>query len=302
MRATRVSMPAGKTPTPNPSTVLGRQLGDELRRLREAAGYTTSEAAEALDCTKGKISRIENGRVTVRLPDLTAMLHAYQLSDDSVRDRLAALARRANRRRREGWWHQYGSVLGDTYRDYIEMETICDAIRTFQAQLIPGLLQTPEYGRAVTVASRAWQTPEQIDQFVQVRLARQERLVGEDPLDLWAVLAEGVLRQEVGGPGVMHAQLEHLVSMAEHPNVTIQVLPFSRGAHSGMFGPYLLLSFPRVSALDLVLTETPIGNIWMEQESEVHRFRELFDDARTSALPPTESLRLIRRIAKEHRP
>ncbi|MEU9090736.1 helix-turn-helix transcriptional regulator [Streptomyces sp. NPDC048428] len=289
-------------PSVKPSTVLGRQLGDELRRFREGAGLSTSEAAEVLDCTKGKISRIENGHVPVRTPDLDALIHAYDVSDPEARHRLASLARTANRRRREGWWHQYGSVLGDTYRDYIEMETICDGIRTFQVQLIPGLLQTPEYGRAVTVASRAWQTAEEIDQFVQVRLARQERLAGDDPLEFWAVLAEGVLHQQVGGRAVMHDQLEHLANLAEQPNITVQVLPFSRGAHPGMFGPYLLLSFPRVSALDLVLTETPTGNIWMERESDVARYRDLFDDARTSALPPTESLSVIRRIAKEHRP
>ncbi|GAA2998471.1 helix-turn-helix domain-containing protein [Streptomyces fulvorobeus] len=289
-------------PSVKPSTVLGRQLGDELRRFRESAGLSTGEAAEVLDCTKGKISRIENGHVPVRTPDLVALIHAYNVGDPEARERLASLARTANRRRREGWWHQYGPVLGDTYRDYIEMETICDGIKTFQVQLIPGLLQTPEYGRAVTVASRAWQTAEEIEQFVQVRLARQERLSGDDPLQLWAVLAEGVLHQQVGGQTVMHDQLEHLANLAEQPNITVQVLPFSRGAHPGMFGPYLLLSFPRVSALDLVLTETPTGNIWMERESEVAHYRDLFDDARTSALPPTESLGLIRRIAKEHRP
>lgn len=289
-------------PNVKPSTVLGRQLGDELRRLREAAGLTTASAAKALDCTGGKISRIENGHVPVRTPDLVALMDAYGVTAPETRERLGALARRANRRRREGWWHQYGSVLADAYRDYIEMEDICDSIRTFQAQLVPGLLQTAEYGRAVTVASRAWHSAEEVDQFVQVRLARQERLAGERKLELWAILAEGVLRQQVGGPTVMRDQLEHLADMAEQPNITVQVLPFSRGAHSGMFGPYLLMSFPRIAAQSLVLTETPTGNIWMEQESEVARYRELFDDARTSALPPTESLGLIRRIAKEHRP
>lgn len=288
-------------PNVKPSTVLGRQLGDELRRLREAARLTTTQAADALDCTKGKISRIENGHVPVRTPDLIALMQTYGVENLETRERLGSLARRANRRRREGWWHQYGAVLADTYRDYIEMEDICDGIKTFQAQLIPGLLQTPEYGRAVTVAGRAWQSAEEIDQFVQVRMARQQRLTGEVPLSLWVVLAEGALRQQVGGTAVMHKQLEHLGNMAERPNITVQVLPYSRGAHPGMFGPYLLLSFPRVSALDLVLTETPTGNIWMEQEAEVARYRELFDDARTSALPPTESLELIRRIAKEHR-
>lgn len=289
-------------PNVKPSTVLGRQLGDELRRFREGAGLTTAAAAEVLDCTKGKISRMENGHVPVRSPDLIALMHAYAVGDQQDRERLSALARSANRRRREGWWHQYGSVLSDAYRDQIEMENICESIRTYQVQLVPGLLQTTEYGRAVTVASRAWQSAEEIEQFVQVRLARQERVTAESPMRFWAVLAEGVLRQQVGGPAVMRAQLEHLVSMAERPNITLQVLPFSRGAHSGMFGPYLLLSFPQVASLDLVLTETPTGNIWIERETEVARYRALFDDARTTALPPTDSVTLIHRLAKEHRP
>ncbi|MFG2989920.1 helix-turn-helix domain-containing protein [Streptomyces sp. NPDC048257] len=288
-------------PNVKPSTVLGRQLGDELRRSREAAGLTTATAAEVLDCTKGKISRIENGHVPVRTPDLVALMQAYGVSDEESRERLASLALRANRRRREGWWHEHASVLSDAYRDQIEMESICASIRTYQVQLIPGLLQIPEYGRAVTVASRAWQTAEEIDRFVQVRLARQERLTDEEPIEFWTVLAEGVLRQQVGGPDVMRAQLDHLLTMAERPNVTVQILPYSRGAHSGMFGPYVLLSFPQLASLDLVLTEAPTGNIWMEREPEVACYQTLFDDARMAALPSTESLALIRRVAKEHR-
>ncbi|MFD4341525.1 helix-turn-helix domain-containing protein [Streptomyces anulatus] len=287
-------------PNVNPSTVLGRQLGDELRKFREHAGLSTAIAAEVLDCTKGKISRIENGHVPVRAPDLIALMGAYGVEDAQARDRLVALARQANRRRREGWWHKYDSVLGAAYRDQIEMEAICDSIRTYEVQLVPGLLQTAEYGRAVTVASRAWETPEEVDQFVDVRLARQERLVGDSPMKFWAVLAEGALRQVVGGPAVMHAQLEQLITMAEHPNVTVQVLPFSRGAHSGMFGPYLLLSFPQLASLDLVLSETPTGNIWLERDVEVAHYRALFDDARTVALPQKESLALINRVAKEY--
>jgi len=289
-------------PPVKPSTVLGRQLGDELKKFREAAGVSMAEAAEILDCTKGKISRMENGHVPVRAPDLDALMRAYKVDDQETRNRLSALARKANRRRRDGWWHQYSSVLGDSYRDQIELEAICDRVRTYEVQLVPGLLQTAEYGRAVTVASHAWQTPEEIDQFVQVRIARQRRLTSDTPLELWAVLAEGVLRQQVGGAAVMRAQLEHLLEMTELPSVTIQVLPFSRGAHSGMFGPYLVLSFPQVESLDLVLTETPTGNIWVERETEVAYYRTLFDDARTAALPPAESLALIRRIAKEYRP
>lgn len=285
----------------SPSTVLGRQLGDELRRLRESARLTTAGAAEALDCTKGKISRIENGRVTVRLPDLTAMLHAYGATDIQLRDRLTMLARKANRRRRQGWWNQYGSMLADTYRDYIALEAMAGTIRTFQAQLVPGLLQTPEYTRAVTVASRQWQTADEIEQFVRVRLTRQERLIGDSPLHLWVVLSEAVLLQQVGGPEVMKPQLEHLLTVAERPNVTIQVLPFSRGAHASMFGPYVVLGFPEEAALDVVLADNPTGSVWLEREAEVARYRELFDAARTSALSPVESCAVIRHRSEEHR-
>jgi transcriptional regulator with XRE-family HTH domain len=289
-------------PTVKPSTVLGRQLGDELKKFREAAGVSMAQAAEALDCTKGKISRIENGHVPVRTPDLVALMRAYRVEEDEAQQRLVALARQANRRRREGWWHPYASMLSDTYIDQIEMETICESIRTYQVQLVPGLLQTEEYGRAVTVASRAWRTPEEIEQFVRVRLTRQERLTGEAPLTYWAVLSEGVLRQQVGGPEVMGAQLRHLVTMARQPHITLQVLPFSRGAHANMYGPYLLLSFPQMASLDLVLTETPAGNIWMERESEVACYQALFDGARMAALPPTESLALIQHVAEEYKP
>ncbi|MFB4196758.1 helix-turn-helix domain-containing protein [Streptomyces carpaticus] len=284
--------------TPNPSTVLGRQLGEELRRLRDMSGLTTAQAADALDCTKGKISRIENGRVAVRLPDLAALLLTYGVTDSDTRRRLETLARTANRRRRQGWWNQYGSVLADTYRDYIELEEMAASIRTFQAQLVPGLLQTPEYTRAVTVASRQWQSADEIEQFVQVRLARQKRLSGEYPLQLWAVLSEAVILQEVGGPEVMRHQLLHLLAMSEQPHVTVQVLPFSRGAHASMFGPYVVLGFPQVGALDVVLADNPTGSVWLEREAEVARYRELFDAARTSALSPVESRTVIRRRAE----
>jgi transcriptional regulator with XRE-family HTH domain len=292
-------MPAKRT-TANPSTVLGRQLGDELRRLREAAGLTTNQAAEALDCTKGKISRIENGRVAVRMPDLTALMLAYEVPEDATRERLGALARKANRRRRAGWWNQYASVLADTYRDYISLEATAASVRTFQAQLVPGLLQIPEYIRAVTVASRQWQTPDEIERFVQVRVARQERLIGESPLSLWAVLSEAVLLQQVGGPQVMAAQLRHLLEACEQPNVTLQILPFSRGAHASMFGPYVVLGFPEEGALDVVLADNPTGSVWLERDTEAARYRDLFDAARTTALSPVESRAVIRRRAKEH--
>ncbi|WP_016909963.1 helix-turn-helix domain-containing protein [Streptomyces xiaopingdaonensis] len=291
---------SARTSAERPSTVLGRQLGDELRRLREAAGLSTTDAADVLDCTKGKVSRMENGKVLVRSPDVTALLNAYGVHEPKSHRKLTNLARAANHRRQHGWWNRYGPVLADTYRDYVTLEAVAESVRTFQAQLVPGLLQTEKYVRAVTVASRAWQSADEVDQFVSVRMARQKRLTDSPPLHLCAVLSEAVLLQRVGGPRVMREQLAALTDASELSNVTVQVLPFSHGAHASMFGPYLILGFRQETAMDVVLADNPTGAVWLEHEPEVRRYGELFDAARTGALSCVESRSLIHRRAKEH--
>ncbi|MFH9347569.1 helix-turn-helix domain-containing protein [Kitasatospora sp. NPDC017646] len=280
-----------------PSTVLGRQLGEELRGMRERASLSTGAVAEALDCTKGKISRIENGRSPVRIPDLTAMLRLYGVDEPAVHERLAELARTANKRRRgSGWWNEYGDVLADTYRDFIALEEVASSVRTFQTQMIPALLQTPDHARALTAAGRRWKRPEEIEQFVTVRLKRQQRLTADPPLSLSVVLAEGALRQQVGGPDVLREQLAHLVDVASMPNVTIRVVPFSVGAHASMAGPYVILGFPSEAAMDVVLLDNPSGSMWLEGATEVEAYLELWHDVCTKALPPAESLELITSI------
>ncbi|MFF3762502.1 helix-turn-helix domain-containing protein [Streptomyces sp. NPDC001922] len=281
-----------------PSTVLGRQLGGELRTLREQKGFSTADVAAALECTKGKVSRIENGRVPLRNPDLVAMLRMYG-ADESTSERLGSLARTANRRRRTGWWNEYGTLLADTYRDFIAMEAEASLVRTFQSQTVPALLQTAEYAQALAVASRWWKHPEEIEQFVAVRIKRQLRLTSEEPLQVWAVIAEGALRQHVGGPHVMRAQLEHITHWAQQEHVTVQVVPFRTGAHASMGGPYVLLSFPDDGSLDVALLDNPSGSIWLEKAEDVAVYRTLWDDVRTSALSPADSVQLINSI-KEH--
>lgn len=280
-----------------PSTVLGRQLGDELRKYRERAGLTTAQVAQALDCTKGKVSRIENGRVPLRSPDLAAMLRLYGMGEDEATlTRLNALARSANKRRREGWWNEHGNVLADTYREFISLEATATRVCTFQCQTVPALLQTPDYARALAVANRSWSKPEEIEQFVTVRVARQQRLTADEPLHVWAVLAEGVLHQQVGGPTTLSEQLRHLEVMAERPNVTIQVIPFRAGAHASMAGPYVILEFPEAGASDVILLDNPSGCVWLEQAHQIAEYRGLWDDARTRALSPVESVAKIRSL------
>ena len=281
------------------STVLGRKLGGELLQLREGSSLTQPQAAAALTATQTKIVKIERGFSPVRDPDLHALCDLYGLPrDSSTRDRLLALAQTDRERRRaSGWWKEY-SELGDLI-EYFQLEDGASSIRSYQNQLVPGLLQTPQYARAVTVADDAWQDPDEIEQFVEARLARQARLAGDHPLQLWAVLSEAVLRQQVGGPAVMGEQLEHILRAAEMPNVKLQVLPFNAGAHAGMSGPFVIVGFEEPASLDVVYVETAGSTLWREREDDAQRHRGLFNSVRRSALSPEDSRALVSGLIKE---
>ncbi|MFG3253424.1 helix-turn-helix domain-containing protein [Streptomyces sp. NPDC048172] len=282
------------------STVLGRQLGETLRQYRLTAAMSTTQAADALDCTKGKISRMENGRVLVRTPDVVALLRAYGIADEDVHQRLSALARAAHPRHQRGWWDEYAQALSHTYRDYIALEALAEHVCNFQPQVLPGLLQSPDYARALAVARQDGRTDGEIEQFIHVRAARQRRLAEEPLLTLSVVVTEGAVRQQIGGPKVWRAQMEHVLEVAQRPNITVRVLPFSASAYMCVNGPFLLLSFPKVSERDVALCESPIGDMWREHDDDVALFRAGFDNATDVALEPDESFSLLRRITKEY--
>ncbi|WP_329569465.1 DUF5753 domain-containing protein [Kitasatospora sp. NBC_01266] len=283
------------------STVLGRKLGGILLELREAKGLTQPQAAAALTATQTKIVKIERGFSPVRDPDLHALCDLYGVErSDSVRQRLLALAQADRERRRaSGWWREY-TELGDLV-EYIQLEDAASSIRTFQNQLIPGLLQTPQYARAIAVADDAWQDPDEIEHFVQARLARQARLTDSRPLELWAVLSEAALRQQVGGRDGMREQLEHLLDATAMANVKVQVLPFAAGAHASMNGPFVIVGFDEPAALDVVYLETASSTLWLERDQDAHRHRGLFDGVRRSALSPEASRVLLNDLIKEYR-
>ncbi|MFE9409359.1 helix-turn-helix domain-containing protein [Streptomyces sp. NPDC006704] len=283
------------------STVLGRKLGGELLKLREAKKLTQPQAATFLTATQTKIVKIERGFSPVRDPDLHALCDLYDVGRDSpVRVRLLALAKADRERRRaSGWWKEY-TELGDLI-EYIQLEDGASTLRTYQNQLIPGLLQTPEYARAVTVAHGAWQDPDEIEQFVQARLARQARLTDEKPIELWAILSEAALRQQVGGPATMRQQLERVLDAGEMQNVKIQVLPFKEGAHAAMSGPFVIVGFEEPAALDVVYLETVASTLWLEGEEDANRHRSLFDSVRRASLSPEDSRALVSSLIKENR-
>ncbi|MGH3319508.1 MAG: helix-turn-helix domain-containing protein [Streptosporangiaceae bacterium] len=278
-------------------TVRLRRLGAELRRMREAGGLTLDQAGELLERSPSSLSKIENGRVSIKPRDLRIILDGYALSDPEKREALLGVARHG---RKKGWWVSYSDLLLPAYKDLIALESDAATFRTFETVLVPGLLQTEDYARAVQWGARLATNHEEIDAFVNIRMSRQRVLTREkQPLQLWAILGEAVLLQQIGGRGVMRLQLEHLLEAAELPNVTLQAMPYMAGAHPGVNGPFVILGFPDYSDLDVVLLENLTSSVYLEREDEIALYGLVFDHLRAHAMSPAESLAMISRLAKD---
>jgi transcriptional regulator with XRE-family HTH domain len=273
-----------------------RKLGAELRTLRAEAGLTSGEAARLVGWHQSKVSRIETGASGVKPPDVRLLLDAYQVGDAQLRDMLLVLAGSDDGGGRHHWWHAYRGVLPPAYRDFISLESQASTIRTLETSVVPGLLQTPEYARAVTRAAVGGldnDGPDRLDALVQVRLARQDVLRADPPLALSVVLDEAVVRREVGGPGVMARQLERLVEAAHLPQVRLQVLPFAAGAHIGITGPFVIFSFPSTSDLDVVVLDHLTSSLYLERKEDLEAYSEAFNTLQYHALSPEDSLDYI---------
>ncbi|MGW9495105.1 helix-turn-helix domain-containing protein [Streptomyces prasinus] len=270
-----------------------RKLGAELRSLRTSAGFTSGEAARLVGWHQSKVSRIETGTSGVKPADVRLLLNAYGLADAQLRELLLVLAGSDDNGGRHHWWHAYRGVLPPTYRDFISLESQASAMRTLETTVVPGLLQTPEYARAVTEAALEGASEERLDTLVEVRLARQDVLRADPPLELSAVLDEAVLRRQVGGPGVMARQLERLMEAARLPQVRLQVLPFTAGAHIGVTGPFVIFSFSRTSDLDVVVLDHLTSSLYLEWKEDLRAYSEAFNALSIHALSPEDSLDFI---------
>ncbi|MFJ7022028.1 helix-turn-helix domain-containing protein [Streptomyces sp. NPDC101117] len=269
-----------------------RKLGAELRALRTGTGLTSGEAARLVGWHQSKVSRIETGASGVKPADVRLLLDAYGVRDARLREVLLALAG-SDPAGRHHWWHAYRGVLPPTYRDFISLESQASAMRTLETSVVPGLLQTPEYARAVTRAATGGTddgADDRLDALVAVRLARQEVLRADPPLRLSAVLDEAVLRREIGGPEVMRRQLERLLEAAQLPQVSLQVLPFTAGEHVGITGPFVIFSFSSTSDLDVVVLDHLTSSLYLERKEDLQAYTEAFDTLRLHALSPEESL------------
>ncbi|PWI20027.1 transcriptional regulator [Streptomyces sp. Act143] len=273
-----------------------RKLGAELRALRTGAGLTSGEAARLAGWHQSKVSRIETGASGVKPADVRLLLDVYQVHDSQLRELLLVLAGSDESGGRHHWWHAYRGVLPPTYRDFISLESQASAMRTLEISVVPGLLQTPEYARAVTRAAVGGldeEADDRLDALVEVRLARQDVLRADPPLELSAVLDEGVLRREVGGPGVMARQLTRLIEAARLPQVRLQVLPFAAGAHIGITGPFVIFSFSRTSDLDVVVLDHLTSSLYLERKEDLRAYTEAFNTLQIHALSPEDSLDYI---------
>ncbi|MEV0173856.1 helix-turn-helix transcriptional regulator [Streptomyces sp. NPDC050803] len=276
-----------------------RKLGAELRALRTGAGLTSGEAARLVGWHQSKVSRIETGASGVKSADVRLLLDAYGVGDSQLRELLLVLAGDDAGGGRHHWWHAYRGVLPPTYRDFISLESQASAMRTLETSVVPGLLQTPEYARAVTRAAVGGleDADERLDALVEVRLARQTVLRGAPPLELSAVLDEAVLHREIGGPDVMARQLGRLVEAGRLPQVRLQVLPFAAGAHVGITGPFVIFSFSRTSDLDVVVLDHLTSSLYLERKEDLRAYTEAFNTLQIHALSPEDSLDYIAGIA-----
>lgn len=277
------------------STVLARKLGAELLRLRDAAGLTQPQAAEVLSGTAGKVAKMERGWVPFRDPDVIALCKLYGVEDEETVVGLLRIARLDRERRKaKGWWKPDAGGLSE----YVAMEDAAARIRTWQLSVIPGLFQTPDYVRALSVSGGVWEDPDDIERVVSVRMKRQARLQGEGPLHVHAVIWEAALRQLVGGPDVMREQLAHLYDIAELPNVHVQVLPFRAGGHPCIGSPFSILSFLDSAAMDVVHMDTIASTQWVEDVESGAVYQTFFDRTARLSLAPHASSKLIESIGK----
>lgn len=276
----------------NNPTARRRRLGVELRRLREMAGMTGEEAAERMSWSGSKLSRIERGQVATNSDDVRDLLELYEVTDPGLRQTLIMLARESRRR---GWWHVYGDVMPERFEVYLGLEPEASTLRFFQSQIVPGLFQTPDYARALMRAHPTPVSPEEIDRRTELRIRRQDLIFNESPPHIWALMDESILYRPIGNSGVMAGQMSHLLDVHDKPNVTLQIVPFAAGAHSGLNGSFDILEFPEsdIHAPRLVHVENLTSSLYIEKAKEVAFYTVAFEHLRTAALHPERTREVI---------
>jgi transcriptional regulator with XRE-family HTH domain len=275
-------------PLRNPPTLRMRRLASELRRLRTAAGMSREDVAEKTEINVATLYRLESAKGRPQRRTMTTLLDLYQVQDEP-RAELLALLKGAGE---QGWLQTYVSSIPEEYGLYIQLESEAESVRNYESLLVPGLLQTAAYTRASAQGQSPTWTADEVELQARIRASRQALLTRSNPLVLWAIVDEAVLRRVVGGPEVMQEQYQHLLEMMDSPHVTFQVVPFTAGAHPGMPGSFSLLNFPAPDPV-VVCVESMAGSLFQETQGEVSRANMKYDHLRATALSPAESTRLV---------
>jgi transcriptional regulator with XRE-family HTH domain len=277
-------------------TVLRMILARQLQVLRETTGMSFEQAARAIDSSESTIRRMERAEGGLEPLTVNSLLMAYGVTDAGEIDAFLALSRDASR---PGWWHSYDDVLPSWFRAAVGLEESASLIRAYEPQVVPGLLQTEGYIRAITAASSPAATEDFTERAVALRLARQQLLGRPDPPEYRVVLDETVLRRTIGGHKVMRAQLEHLIQAAGQPQVTIQVIPFAAGWHPALYGMFNIFRFPAAQLPDIVYTEALTGAYYLDKPDESARYTEALDRMCAQAASPERTVTILGEIAKE---
>jgi Domain of unknown function (DUF5753)/Helix-turn-helix domain len=255
---------------------------------------TVEQVAQHLLCSATKVSRMETGQRGATARDIRDLCDLYEITDPAERERLARLAVQS---RQHGWWQDYDL---SQFADYVGLEAAAASIRDFQSSLIPGLLQTPDYARAVNEVVVPVPDAETLDRQTEVRLKRQQRLTGHPPLRFHVVLGESALHRLVGGPAIMSAQLDRLAELSSLPNVTLQIIPFSAGAHPAMDSTFNILDFEG-SVPSVVYVEGLVGWVYVKRPQDITRYEWVFDRLCAVALTPRESIELVAQVGAQHK-
>lgn len=276
-------------------TVLRMLLGSQLHRLREDAGITPDRAGYEIRASRSKISRMEHGRVGFKERDVADLLTLYGVTDEAVRSHMLTLAEHANS---QGWWARYDDVMPDWFETYVGLEQATSLIRTYELQFVPGLFQTEDYAREVTLLGHRSAPAEEIERRVSLRIKRQQILASEAGPRVWAVIDESALRRPLGGREVMREQLTNLIKLAERPQVTLQVMPFDRGGHSAAGGSFSILRFAEPDLPDVVYIEQLTGALYLDRPVEIDHYREVMNSLSAEAETPADSARQLARLLR----
>jgi hypothetical protein len=277
-------------------TVLRMILSRQLQALREKAGLSYLEAGEAIYSSEWTIRRMERSEGGLKPLTLKSLLMAYGITDKSEIDVFLALARQAGT---PGWWHSYDDILPAWFRTAVGLEEAATLIRAYEPQVIPGLLQTQGYIRAITAASFPAATDDFSERAVALRLARQQLLHRPDPPRYWVVLDETALRRPIGSRHVMRDQIEHLIQAAQRPGITLQVIPFTAGWHPALYGMFWIFRFPDDQLPDIVYSEALTGANYLSKPEETARYTEALDRMCAQAATPAHTITILRDIMKE---